>query len=213
MCNVKGRVKSIYDVVRRGDHLLLICEPQLAASTAEELEKYAIADDVVVERVDLAVHRVWDTPEAVWTAPPVFAPPPREPAPIEAYEARRIEGGFPKYGIDVSDENFPFETPLSRLIDYDKGCYIGQEPIARVHARGSAQKTLRGLRLGGADKVPVGARISHPDRPSAGEVTSSAVSSRFGAIALGYVHRDAWEPGTVVEVAERSATIVELPFC
>ncbi len=213
MCNVKGRIKSVFDVVQRGDHLLLICEPQLVASTVLELEKYAIADDVNVARVEIPVHRVWDSPRAVWDAPPVFAPPPRDPAPIEEYEARRIEGGFPKYGVDISDENFPFETPLAAVIDYDKGCYVGQEPIARVHAKGSPQKLLRGLRLLGEGRVPVGSKISHPERDSAGEITSSAISAQFGPIALGYLHKGQWDPGTVVRVAERTATVVELPFC
>jgi folate-binding protein YgfZ len=213
MCNVKGRIRSIFDAVQRGDHLLLICEPQLAVSTREELEKFAIADDVTIEPVDIAVYRMWDTPQAVWNAPPVFGPLPGPAAEVEDYEVRRIEGGFPKYGVDVTDDNFPFETPLGKLIDYGKGCYIGQEPIARVQSRGAAQKTLRGLRALGDAKLPVGAKVSHPQRDSAGEVTSSAMSPRFGAIALAYVHRLAWEPGTVVQVADRPATVVDLPLC
>ena len=213
MCNVKGRLLAVFDVVNRGDSILLICEPQLAASTMDALETYAIADDVEFSRPALQIYRVWDRPQAVWDAPPVFEAPEGEPAGAEDFERRRIEGGFPKYGVDISDRNFPFETPLSRFIDYDKGCYLGQEPIARVKHRGGAQKTLRGLKLAGDDKPPLGAKVSHPDRDRAGEVTSSTVSPDFGAIALAFVHRTAWDPGTAVTVADRAATVVDLPFC
>lgn len=212
MCNVKGRLVSVFDVVSRGDSLLLITEPQLATSTVEALETYAIADDVDIARVELPVYRVWDSPAAVWSAPPVFERPAGELASVEEYERRRIEGGFPKYGIDITDRNFPFETPLRALIDYEKGCYVGQEPIARVEHRGAPQKTLRGLAVQGGDSPPVGGKVSHPDRDSAGEVTSSVVSPELGGIALAYVHKTAAEPGTAVTVADRAATVVELPF-
>lgn len=212
MCNVKGRIVSVYDVVNRGDSLLLITEPQLAASTVETLETYAIADDVDIRRAKLDVFRVWDSPRAVWEAPPLFQNPGGEVASSEQVERRRIEGGFPKYGIDITDKNFPFETPLAKLIDYEKGCYIGQEPIARVEHRGAPQKMLRGLAVSGDEKPPIGARVAHPDRDRAGEVTSSTVSPDLGAIALAFVHRTASDPGTAVSVADRPAKVVELPF-
>ncbi len=212
MCTIKGRLVSVFDVVCQQDHLLLICELQLVTSTQRELEKYAIADDVELSRVELDVHRVWDTPRAVWDAPPVFGPVPDNVASMEQVEVRRIEGGFPKYGVDVTDQNFPFETPLEQVIDYDKGCYIGQETIARVRSRGGAQKKLRALLVQGEGKVPLGIPVSHVDVPRAGEVTSCAVSPDFGSIALAYVRRNVWDEGTCVQVAEREARVAELPL-
>lgn len=210
--NVKGRLLSIYDLVRRADDLLLLCQPGLAASTQELLVRHAIADDVELERIDLPVHRVWSDAAAVWSAPPVFSAPPGEPGSAEAIEVRRIEAGLPLWGVDVSEDHFPFETPLARLIDYKKGCYVGQEPVARVNARGNPNRLLRGLRMHGETPPARGAAIKHVERDQAGQVTSSAVSPVFGAIALGYLHRQVWEPGGKVEVDGRSADVVELPF-
>lgn len=212
--NAKGRLLSIYDLVAREQELLLLCQPGLAEATRALLERHAIADDVAFELAErLAVYRVWDSPEAVWSAPPVFAPPPAEPASTEEVEIRRIEAGLPLYGVDVGDDSFPFETPLARLIDYGKGCYLGQEPVARVKARGTPGRALRGLRmLDGGGPVPRGAGIRHPAREDAGHVTSSALSPAFGAIALGFLHRQVWEPGGEVEIAGRPAVVVETPF-
>lgn len=209
----KGRVVSIIEVACRDDHLLITCEPALADKTLAVLDKHAIMDDVAFEKVAQPMHRIWDSPSAVWDAPPVFAPPPGSPAAFEAVEVRRIEAGLPRYGIDVSEDNFPFESPLVRHIDYDKGCYLGQEPISRVHHRGGPSKLLRGLRITDQGQGPVepGAAIIHDDR-EVGAVTSAAVSPDFGSIALAYIHRSAFEPGTEVTVAGRRARLVELPF-
>ena len=210
--NIKGRLLSIYDLVRRTDDLLLLCQPGLADATRDLLSRHAIADDVDLERIDLAVHRVWDTPAAVWSAPPVLSPPPGPAASAEAVEVRRIEAGLPLWGVDADQECFPFETPLAAVIDYHKGCFVGQEPLARVRARGTPSRALRGLRLAGGAVPARGARIRHPARDDAGQVTSAALSPAFGPIALGYLHRQAWEPGGRVTVDGQDADVVELPF-
>ncbi len=212
--SAKGRLLSIYDLVVRGDDLLLLCQPGLAEATRALLERHAVADDVAFELVeDLAVHRAWDSPDAVWSAPPVFAAPPGHPASTEEVEVRRIEAGLPLYGVDVGDDSFPFETPLARLIDYGKGCYLGQEPVARVKARGTPNRLLRGLRFAdGEGAVARGAAIHHPAKAGAGHVTSSALSPAFGPIALGFLARQTWEPGGEVEIAGRRAVVVEPPF-
>ena len=210
--NIKGRVLSIYDLVRRSEDMVLLCQPGLADATLNLLSRHAIADDVEFERIQVAVHRVWSTPAAVWEAPPVFAPPPGTPASAEAIDVRRIEAGLPLWGVDVSEDHFPFETPLAQLIDYGKGCFIGQEPLARVRARGTPNQLLRGLRLAGSAVPARGTRIRHAQRDDAGQVTSAAVSPAFGAIALGYLHRAVWQPGGQVMVDGHAAEVVELPF-
>jgi folate-binding protein YgfZ len=209
--NPKGRVVAVIEVLCRDDDLLITCEPALTDKTLAVLEKHAIMDDVVFEKVAQPMHRIWDGPSAVWDAPPVLAPPPGPPAAPAAVEQRRIEAGMPRYGVDVSDDNFPFESLLVRHVDYDKGCYLGQEPVSRVHHRGGASKLLRGLRIDGPAPVEPGATITHHGR-DVGAVTSAAVSPDFGSIALAYVHRSAFEPGTEVTVAGRRALVVELPF-
>jgi folate-binding protein YgfZ len=210
--NPKGRVVSVIEVDCRDDHLLVTCEPSLLDKTFTVLDKHAIMDDVAFEKVAQPMYRVWDSPAAVWDAPPVFAPLPGPAASPEAVEIRRVEAGMPRYDVDVSEENFPFESLLARHIDYDKGCYLGQEPISRVHHRGGASKALRGLRIQGEGPVAAGAAVSHAERADAGTITSAVVSPTFGSIALAYIHRSAFEPGTEVTVAGRPAILVELPF-
>lgn len=211
MLNAKGRVMAIFDVVCRADDFLLIAEPGQGQRVIELLSKFAIVDDVDFAPVEVAVHRVWSDPEAVWTAPPVFAAP-AAPSPEVAVEIRRIEGGLPRYGVDVSETNFPFESTLARLIDYSKGCYIGQEPVHRVHARGQAQKQMRGLRFAEGEAPAVGAIVSSPERDNAGQVSSAVISPDFGPIALATLHRTAAEVGAEVSCEGRAAEVVELPF-
>lgn len=209
--NVKGRLLSIYDLVKRPDDLLLLCQPGLADATRDLLDRHVIADDVALERIDLPVHRVWSSPAAVWTAPPVFETPASVSSP-EAIEIRRVEAGLPLWGVDVGEDCFPFETPLAGLIDYGKGCFAGQEPLARVRARGNPSRAMRGLRLAGDELPARGARIRHPEREDAGQVTSAARSPSLGVIALGFLHRQVWEPGGRVAVDGHEAEVVELPF-
>jgi len=214
MLTTKGRVVSVIDIVNRAESedLLLICEPGLVAKTVAALEKHAIMDDVAFAEESQPVYRVWGAPDTVWDAPPVFGALPGPAAPESAIEIRRVEAGLPKYGVDVDEEYLPFESTLVRAIDYDKGCYLGQEPVKRARTRGQANKALRGLRVSGPDPVRPGAALRHPERDRAGVVTSSVVSPDFGSIALAYVHRSVWEPGAGVEVEGRSAELVELPF-
>ncbi len=213
MLNVKGRVVSVIEVVAAADHLLVVCQPELTDKTLAVLDKHAIMDDVAFERVELPLHRLWtDEVESVWTAPPLLEPPPGAAADPAEVEVRRIEAGMPRYGVNVDEDCFPFESLLARHVSYEKGCYIGQEPIYRVHSRGQGARLMRGLAVAGDSLVAAGATVAHPDRPSAGRVTSAAVSPRFGSIALAYIHRSVWDPGNSVEVDGRPATLIELPF-
>jgi folate-binding protein YgfZ len=122
----------------------------------------------------------------------------------------RIEDGRPWFGPDVSEENLLHETTLVREYHSPtKGCYVGQEVIARLEARGgNVNKLLRGLRLGAAgaagDLILAGGK-------EVGRITSAGVSPELGPIAMGYVHRSAAEPGTAVEVGSSPATVARLP--
>ena len=99
------------------------------------------------------------------------------------------------------------------MLDYTKGCYVGQEPVFRVHAQGNSARALRGLAIDGGDAVAAGTTIAHPAKANAGVVTSSVVSADGKSmLALGYLHRTAWQAGDVVEVAGRRAVLHELPW-
>ena len=129
----------------------------------------------------------------------------------QAAECLRIERGRPRYGVDLDDSVIPQEAGLNeRAVSFTKGCYVGQETVARLYYRGKPNRHLRGLRLSapcepGAD---AGARRAHRRH-----VTSSAVSPRLGPIALALVRREA-EPGSVLAVGggSVSAEVVALPF-
>ncbi len=123
----------------------------------------------------------------------------------------RIEDGRPWFGPDVSEENLLHETTLvGEYHSPTKGCYVGQEVIARLEARGGhVNKLLRGLRL--AAPGAAGDRIDAGGK-EVGRITTAGVSPDLGAIAMGYVHRSAAEPGTAVEVASAPATVARLPL-
>jgi aminomethyltransferase len=134
----------------------------------------------------------------------------------EEAEILRIEAGEPRYGRDMGPDHLPIESRLDQTISFTKGCYLGQEVIVRATQQGRINRKLVGLALDGGRAAAAGARLSGPGRDEAGSVTSSAVSPRFGAIALGYVHRTLWAPGTELALHEgegtRRAVVRELPF-
>ena len=125
-------------------------------------------------------------------------------------ECVRIERGRPRYGVELDDGVIPQEAGLNpRAVSFTKGCYVGQETVARLHYRGKPNRLLRGLRLS-APAEP-GAAITLGDR-EVGRVRSATVSPRLGPIALALVRREA-EPGSAVAVGDRTdAQVVELPF-
>jgi tRNA-modifying protein YgfZ len=129
-----------------------------------------------------------------------------------AVECLRVEHGRPRYGTDLDDTVIPQEAGLNeRAVSFTKGCYVGQETVARLHYRGKPNRQLRGLRLSGAAEA--GEELAFEGR-TVGRVTSVATSPRFGSIALGFVRREA-PVGSTVSVGaagEVTAEVIELPF-
>ena len=129
----------------------------------------------------------------------------------EAVECLRVEGGRPRYGIDLDDTVIPEEAGLNeRAVSFSKGCYVGQETVARLHWRGRPNRQLRGIRLSGP--AAPGDELSFGERP-VGRLGSVAASPRFGPIGLALIRREA-EVGSEVTVGQAAtrATVVELPF-
>ncbi len=129
-------------------------------------------------------------------------------------EVLRVEAGEPRYGTEITGEEFPQEIGLDEAISYDKGCFLGQETVARIHYRGHVNRLLRGLKLDG--RAATGAELAH-DGKRAGRITSVVDSPRFGAIGLGYVRREHADGGAALDVVQDggavgSATVVALPF-
>ncbi len=132
----------------------------------------------------------------------------------ETFDVLRIENGVPWYGRDVTADTLALEAPYDAAISFKKGCYLGQEVMERVTARGHVNRKLVGLAMAD-DVVPdAGTHLFALDR-DVGWVTSAARSWRLGhAIALGYVRREHLEPGTVLTLGAGgpSATVRALPF-
>jgi folate-binding protein YgfZ len=129
----------------------------------------------------------------------------------EAAEALRIEHGRPRYGIDLDESVIPQEAGLNeRAVSFTKGCYVGQETVARMYYRGKPNRHLRGLRLGGPAER--GSELTLDGRP-VGRLGSVARSPADGWIALGIIRREV-EPGSLLAVGEgqTSARVLELPF-
>jgi folate-binding protein YgfZ len=132
----------------------------------------------------------------------------------------RVEAGVPQYGSDLDEERMPSEGRLDDVFSATKGCYLGQEVVVRLRDRGQLNRQLVGLRLPAAEAPPApGTRLTHPSRPNAGHLTSVVRSPRLGVIALGYVHRSVWEPGTELQLCTAegeplglSAVVSPLPF-
>ena len=139
-----------------------------------------------------------------------------------AFEIARIEAGVPREGVDAGEEYIILESELESAVSYTKGCYLGQEVIARIHWRGQPAKRLRGLLIEGSDVPVLGTNLFAVDGNMAGrrvgEITSAAMSFALKQpIALGYVHRYYLNAGTEFSLKQGDkeigrATLAELPF-
>lgn len=131
----------------------------------------------------------------------------------EAFEAARIEQGFPLFGKDITAANLPQEVGRDGLaISFVKGCYLGQETVARIDALGHVNKLLVGLQFDGSAVPAPGAELHAGEKP-VGQLTSAAYSPRLtAAVALGYVRTGSNAPGTQLSSALGDARVVALPM-
>jgi len=242
LLTAKGRVVADMLIRAQADGFLMTTEPSLRQKLREALDHYIIMDDVTLEDVTdasaeiallgsgaaaaaasagasartlvapLGVHVVLPPVDARAFADRLVAAGQAERIDAAAAEVMRIERGVSRYGAEISEDVLPLEAGLDDALSHTKGCYMGQEPVARVTARGHVNKKVVGL-VCGALPAP-GDRVSVPERPEAGVVTSAAHSPRLGKpIALAFLHRSLWQPGTSVTVgAGTPATVAALPF-
>jgi folate-binding protein YgfZ len=152
--------------------------------------------------------------EALWLA---LTQAGARPSGMQVYHTLRIEAGTPWYGIDIDDTNLPQEVGrIDQAVSFTKGCYIGQETIARIRTYGHVNRSLVGLKAEGNSPVPSKSKVLREGK-EIGHVTSSLWSPLVGAvIALAYVRRGNQDPGTSVEIdiagLARSAVVASLPF-
>lgn len=163
---------------------------------------------------DHLTYEIWLAPEsaaALWDALVAAGALPTGTAALEKF---RVMAGVPRYGVDITERYLPQETNQETALNFTKGCYIGQEIVERIRARGQVHRTLAGFVLDAAvergGKILVGGK-------DLGEITSVArvrppKSDSEKVLALGYIRREAEKPGTHIQVGEVGGAVASLPF-
>jgi folate-binding protein YgfZ len=248
--NAKGKMDAHIFVCALGECFLVDAAPDLREKLRARLERYVIADDVEVEDVTdqfslfhvlspesqrvedgrvVSVHRFVEPGWDIWSdATHRDALSQRLSSHFEfldplAAEVMRIEQGIPRWGSELTEEIIAVEANLEqRAIDYEKGCYIGQEVISRMKMSGQTNKRLCGLVS--LDDLPLqlGMKLAtrSPSGKEVGWITSATRSERIGKeIALGYVKRGFNSAGTTLDVLapedspqKNTVEVVPLPF-
>ena len=247
--NAKGKLNGHIFIAPLGESFLVDAEPELREPLRTRLERYVIADDVQIEDVTdgfslfhvlaqeppmlegsriVSVHRFaapgWD----IWSAPARYHALRDQLSSTSVFidssvaEVMRIEQGLARWGRELTEDIIPIEADLERrTVDYEKGCYIGQEVISRMKMSGQTNKRLCGLISHDNTPLQQGMKLAAPSTAGkeAGWITSATRSQRLGKqIALGYVKRGFNNPGTTLNafLQDKAGAIpvevVSLPF-
>jgi len=243
--NAKGKVNAHIFIAALGESFLIDAEPELRETMRARLERYVIADDVQIEDVTdefslfhvlteqplthgsgriVSARRFSATGWDIWSDSARHDAVQHELAlayqliDSAAADVMRIEQGLPRWGRELTEEIIPIEANLEeRAIDYQKGCYIGQEVISRIKMSGQTNKRLCGLiSLNNTPlQPPMKLVVPSASGKEAGWITSATRSQRR-EIALGYAKRGFNNPGTNLNALSPDATIpvevVSLPF-
>ena len=247
--NAKGKLNAHIFLTALEESLLIDAEPELRETLRARLERYVIADDVQIEDVTdefSFFHVFTEEPPArefgrivsarrfAATGWDIWSDPARQDTlrneldsaylfiDSAAADVMRIEQGLPRWGRELTDEIIPIEANLEqRTIDYQKGCYIGQEVISRIKMSGQTNKRLCGLISLKNTPLQPGMKLVAPSASGkeAGWITSATRSQRLDRqIALGYVKRGFNHPATKLEAVSAEAAgaipveVVSLPL-
>ena len=239
----KGKLLFFGTLVGQADRLLLLIEREAAGAALAHLSRYGAFQDVRVSDASdqlAVVHLYGSRPALLETPAGVLRLPARGefagellvpigsrselearledagsvPVDETTAEVFRVEAGRPRWGQDADASNLPDEVGLQDSVSPNKGCYVGQEVVARLRTYGRVNRRLVGFRFpDGA--VPAGTLFPDPAKPSLelGRVTSSVLSPAWGPIGLGLAFRDVAEGGTLSTPGEgRKAVVSPLPF-
>ncbi len=164
-------------------------------------------------------YEIWLAPKDVYKTWNALLAAGATPAGSEALEMQRIAAGIPLYGVDIRERELPQETEQMRALNFNKGCYVGQEIVERIRSRGNVHRKFAGFVVESAGEIVVGAKISSgksgEDEKEVGEITSVAIlPTRSGeqTLALGYIRREVGVPGRQVTIGGAKATVVQLPL-
>jgi folate-binding protein YgfZ len=233
LLNHKGKMRLDMRILRGPDWIWIDTEPGADAMLLKHIETYSLGRDVTWESPDEGIVSVVGDVELD------AVPPPEEHAWVEGdsgiyvrtyagvdiighdlpaadaseddAERVRIEAGIPRFGLDMDGDTIPQEAGINdRAVSFTKGCYVGQETVARLFYRGKPNRHLRGLKLSEPLEPGTPLRLGEKE---VGRLASVAVSPAHGPIALALVRREA-EPGATLAAGDGEATaeVVELPF-
>ena len=135
------------------------------------------------------------------------------PVGLEALELQRIVSGVPMYGVDIRERDLPQETEQARALNFNKGCYVGQEIVERIRSRGAVHRKFVGFVAEGGPPIATGTKIVAGEK-EVGEITSAAslrIASEEKTVALGYIRREVGMPGREVKMGDVTFTVVPLP--
>ena len=236
--NAQGRLLAVVRVLKQGDRFLFETEEVTREKVFNNLFRFTFAGDFFVEDLSdrysfFEIENISEPPvlqgDVNFGSKAIFVEQDKVTGFREQliaykaveisddlYEILRIEAGIPKYGVDMDETTIVPELGLDGLISYNKGCYIGQEIIARIHFRGHVAKRLTGLVSepeGKAIGFQSGAEITTAEGKNAGRITSVTYSPKAGKmIALAFVRYDYLAEGTELMVGELKTIVGTLPF-
>lgn len=237
--NAQGRLLAVVRVMRQGERFLFETEETTREKVFQNLFRFTFAGDFFVEDItdEQRFFEVFgDLPEPLQTGGLITRFSSRGGSQLcvvaaenaakivdtdaveisdELYETLRIENGVPKYGVDMDETTIVPELGLDGMISYNKGCYIGQEIIARIHFRGHVAKRLTGVvsEPGAiATGFSVGSELTTAEGKNAGRITSVTYSPKLQkTIALAYVRYDFLIDGTQLLANDSVVSVRELP--
>ena len=234
----QGRLVAAVRVVRQGDGYLIETEAVTRQKVFDNLFRFTMAGDFFVEDLSETYRfiRVYDRSFIPITPPFVefdmkggtdyFVH--HEDAydflaelkyleaieiPDELFETLRIEDGVPLYGTDMDENTIVPEIGIEGMISYAKGCYIGQEIVARIHFRGHVAKRLAGISAPAEFGLTAGKELTTKEGKNAGRITSVTISPKLQkAIGLSYIRYDYLQNGTQLLAGDTVVEVTELPF-
>lgn len=235
--NAQGRLLAVVRVLRKDDKFLFVTEAATHEKVYQNLFRFTFAGDFFVEDLSGNYEAFSITNYESQTADSIeitnrfgkdvfvlkdgvehFLENLKSQNAVEIsdalFEVLRIEQGIPLYGVDMDETTIVPELGIDGLISYNKGCYIGQEIIARIYFRGHVAKQLTGLIFeNDAASLNPGDEIKSAEGKNAGKISSVARSPKLGkTIALAYVRYDFLAEGTNLQIGESAATVKNLPF-
>jgi folate-binding protein YgfZ len=236
--NAQGRLLAVVRVTRNGERLLIETEAATREKVFDNLFRFTMAGDFHVEDLsdEYSYIRVFDRSFIPITPPfiefdrkggteyfvhsedaPDFVGELRYldavPVSDELFDVLRIESGTPLYGVDMNENTIVSEIGIEDMISYTKGCYVGQEIIARIHFRGHVAKKLTGIIGEDKSDLKPGAELNTKDGKNAGRVTSVTVSPKLQkTVGLAYVRYDHLTNGTQLLAGATEVEVIDLPF-